>query len=155
MIKNTLKYGGIVLVALVASGCATISNGTKQKVAITTSTGEKVVATIGSKKVTLPATIPLSRRSGAEIKVLHADNACYKDTSLNVAGKNKVSGWFFGNLISTAGVFFGSSTDASTGAMWSYTNPNFTVPVQRIDGCKVEAAPIAPAKGSTAKPDSK
>ncbi|PAF51692.1 hypothetical protein BKH43_00165 [Helicobacter sp. 13S00401-1] len=155
MIKSTLKYGVIVTVALVASGCATISNGTKQKVAITTSTGEQVVATIGSKKVTLPATVDLSRKKGAEIKVLHADNACYKDTSLNIAGKNKMSGWFWGNIIGVSGSTLGSSTDASSGGMWAYTNPNFTVPVQKIEGCKIESTPMAPTKDSSTKQDSK
>lgn len=116
--------------AMLFSGCATITKGTKQKVSITTSTGKSVVATIGSKKVNIPAQVNISRKKGATIRVLAEDNPGYEDTQLVITGKNKVTGVFWLNIL--WGGTFGSTTDAITGGMWAYTNPNFTVPVSEV-----------------------
>lgn len=104
--------------------------GPSQKVSITTSTGKGVVATIGNKKVNIPAQVKISRKKGATIRVLAADNPGYEDTQLVITGKNKVTGVFWLNIL--WGGTFGSTTDAITGGMWAYTNPNFTVPVSEV-----------------------
>ena len=132
-----MKTSNIVKVALFSSaflagsmlftGCALTSNGTKQKVALSTSNGKPVVADIKGKKVNIPGEVKISRRSGATIKVLAADNPGYEDTEFIIKGKNKLSGWFWGNII--WGGTFGSTTDGAAGSMWKYANPNFTIPV--------------------------
>lgn len=117
-------------------GCATISNQTKQEVALTTSSGQSVVASVDGKKVSLPSKVNISRSSGTTVYVFAEDNPCYETTQLVIVGKNKVSGWFWGNII--FGGLFGSSTDALSGGMWSYTNPNFIVPVEKKPSCKAK-----------------
>ncbi|MCH5313218.1 MAG: hypothetical protein J1E28_02300 [Helicobacter sp.] len=139
MMKQWFRILGIVaLSGVIFAGCGTISNRPSQKVAITTSNGKPVIATIQGKfidsKVELPAQVKISRAKGATISVRSEDNPCYEDTKLVIAGKEKVSGWFWGNII--WGGFTGSTTDAVTGGMWRYANPNFTVPVEQKANCK-------------------
>ncbi|WP_104721446.1 hypothetical protein [Helicobacter mesocricetorum] len=115
---------------MVLGGCATISNQPKQKISITTSNGESVVADINGNKVDLPVyDMKISRSTGATIRILKADNPCYEDTQLRIEGKDSLSGWFWGNILT--GGTTGSVTDAVTGSMWTYTNPNFVVPVKK------------------------
>lgn len=122
---------GVVLVI----GCGTTTNGTKQKIAINTNTGQKVIARVDGKKITIPAKdIKISRTEGADIYVLHEDNPCFKDTHYFIVGKNRVSGVFWLNIIS--GGFFGSTTDAISGGMWEFHDPNFIVPINQIPNCK-------------------
>ena len=139
--KQWFRILGIVaLSGVILAGCATISNQPSQVVSIGTSNGKPVVATISSgmlvknDKVELPAQVKISRAKGATISVRSEDNPCYEDTKLAIAGKGKISGWFWLNII--WGGLTGSTTDAATGSMWAYTNPNFTVPVEQKANCK-------------------
>lgn len=123
---------------LLLSGCATITNHPSQKVAITTSDGKPAVITIKHKKYSIPANnISISRAKGATVEVLPADNPCIEYTKLAIAGKQKLSGIFWINILS--GGPFGSTTDAATGSMWAYENPNFTVQVIRKNNCSQSA----------------
>ena len=131
--KNIGSYLMIGALGALLTGCATISNQTKQSVALTTSNGKSVLATIDGEKVTLPAEVEISRADGAVVQVLAQDNKCYENTQLVIKGKNKVSGWFWGNILT--GGTTGSTTDAISGGMWSYANPNFIVPVDRKSSC--------------------
>lgn len=127
---------------LLITGCGTITNGTKQKISISTSTGQQVVARVNGKKVTIPAKdVAVSRKKGADIKVLEEDNPCFETTNYSIAGKGKVSGVFWINIIS--GGFFGSTTDAISGGMWQFNDPNFVVPVTKKPNCTPPAKPKA------------
>lgn len=134
MTKSAKWIAIVAVVVLGFGGCATISNQTKQRVAITTSNGQVVVATINGTKVNLPGEVKISRAKGAVVEVRGQDNSCYESTQLVIAGKNKMSGWFWGNIL--WGGTTGSTTDAITGGMWSYSNPNFIVPVEKKANCK-------------------
>lgn len=127
---SSLGLFGAILVAfgMVFTGCATISNGPKQQVSLTTSDGKAVVADINGKKVNIPGKVKISRK-GATVKVLAEDNPGYDSTQLVITGKNKISGWFWVNIL--WGGTFGSTTDGISGGMYKYTNPNFTVPVSQ------------------------
>lgn len=125
---------------LLVTGCGTITNGTKQKVSISTSTGQQVVARVDGKKVTIPAKdVAVSRNKGADIKVLAEDNPCFETTNYSISGKGKVSGVFWINIFS--GGFFGSTTDAISGGMWQFNDPNFVVPVTKKPNCTPPAKP--------------
>lgn len=139
--KKWLKALSVMtLSGFVFAGCATISNQPSQKVAITTSDGKPAIATINSgmlineEKVNLPAQVKISRAKGATIEIRAEDNPCYETTRLVVASEHKTSGWFWGNII--LGGIIGSTTDAATGSMWVYTNPNFNVLVEHKANCK-------------------
>ncbi len=126
-------------IGMLISGCGTITNGTKQKVAISTSTGHQVIARIDGKKVQIPSNVDIGRKTGANIQVLNEDNPCFEDTNYSVAGKGKVSGVFWINIIS--GGTFGSTTDAISGGMWEYSNPNFVIPVTKKPNCTPKPLP--------------
>lgn len=126
-----MKKQIVVLGVLVGlfSGCATITNNPSQKVAFTTSNGQSVVAEVNGKKVNIPAEVKISRSKGAVVRVLAEDNPGYETTQFVITGKNKLSGIFWLNILS--GGTTGSTTDALTGSMWTYSNPNFVVPVSK------------------------
>ena len=117
------------LVAAFFGGCATISNGPYQGIAIGTSTGETMIADINGEQVTIPATVSVLRSENTIIRILPMDNPGYEATQLVIAGKQSVSALFWGNIIT--GGTAGSTTDAITGSMWNYSNPNFIVPVKK------------------------
>lgn len=118
---------------LLLSGCATISNQTKQKVNISTQNGDSVIIDIGGQKANVPGEVRIARK-GAVIKVLSEDNPCYEDSKLVIAGEDEISGWFWGNILT--GGTLGSLTDYVVGGMWVYSNPNFIVPIKRKAHCK-------------------
>lgn len=126
-----MKTRVVVLAAIMGlfGGCATITNNPSQKVALTTSNGQVVVAEVNGKKVNIPAEVKISRSKGAVVRVLAEDNPGYETTQFVITGKNKLSGVFWINIIS--GGTTGSTTDALTGSMWTYSNPNFVVPVSK------------------------
>ncbi|MDY5822112.1 MAG: hypothetical protein SPJ83_04845 [Helicobacter sp.] len=151
MLKNIQLWGGggLALSLLLITGCGTVTNGTKQKISISTSTGQQVIARVDGKKVTIPAKdIAVSRKKGADIRVLEEDNPCFETTNYSISGKGKVSGVFWINIFS--GGFFGSTTDAISGGMWQFNDPNFVVPVTKKPNCTPPAKPkVTESKEST------
>lgn len=112
------------------TACATISNQTSQRVAIGTNTGDSVTADINGNKVKLPASVKISRSKDTVVKILPADNPGYEATELVIVGKQELSLWFWGNIIT--GGTIGSTIDYALGGMWQYSNPNFVVPVKKV-----------------------
>ena len=110
-------------------GWGNLKNNPSQKVALTTSNGQSVVAEVNGKKVNIPAEVKISRSKGAVVRVLAEDNPGYETTQFVITGKNKLSGIFWLNMLS--GGTTGSTTDALTGSMWTYSNTNFVVPVSK------------------------
>ena len=128
----------IILGVVSIVGCGTTTNGTKQKIAISTSTGQQAIARVNGEKITIPAKdIAVSRIKGANIQVLHEDNPCFEDTYYSISGKSKVSGAFWFNFFGLG--TFGSTTDAMSGGMWEFHDPNFVVPIKQIENCKIKA----------------
>ncbi len=125
------KILGLTLVLAFFTGCATISNQMSQRVAIGTNTGDAVTADINGQKVMLPASVKISRSNDTVVKILPVDNPGYEATQLVIVGKQEVSLWFWGNIL--WGGTSGSLTDWLTGGMWQYSNPNFVVPVKKVE----------------------
>ena len=125
------KILGLTLALAFFTGCATISNQMSQRVAIGTNTGDAVTADINGQKVMLPASVKISRSNDTVVKILPVDNPGYEATQLVIVGKQEVSLWFWGNIL--WGGTSGSLTDCLTGAMRQYSNPNFVVPVQKVE----------------------
>lgn len=125
----------LCILCLYLSGCATISNQTKQKINIKTSDGSALIADINGQKVELPADVNVSRSKGVSIQILTVDNPCYETTQLNISGQDSISGWFWGNIL--IGGLFGSTTDYVSGGMWTYSNPYYIVYPRKKSDCKL------------------
>lgn len=125
------KILGLTLALALFTGCATISNQPSQRVAISTNTGESATADINGEKVMLPASVKISRSNDTLVRILPVDNPGYEATQIVITGKQELSMWFWGNII--FGGLLGSTTDAVTGSMWQYSNPNFVVPVKKVE----------------------
>ncbi|WP_304209248.1 hypothetical protein [Helicobacter canis] len=124
---------GIAVASVIFSGCGVITNGTKQKVLLTTSNGKSVMATIDGQKVKIPAEVSISRK-GANIQVLHIDNPNYEDSFLSIGGQGDVSVGFWLDIV---GIFLfilpgltSVGVDAATGGMYQYSNTTWTIPLQ-------------------------
>lgn len=156
MLKNIQLWGGggLALSLLLITGCGTITNGTKQKVSIETSSGDSVLATIDGKKVTLPIKdMEVSRKKGAYIQVLKEDNPCFENTNYYIKRDGGISGGYWLNLIGLVAGGIGVSsvtTDLVSGGAWQYDNPNFVVPVTKKPNCTPPAKPkVTESKEST------
>lgn len=131
---------GVVLVAVtvgLAAGCATITKGTTQPVAISTPgvTGATCTLTsggIGQKVVTTPATIVLDK-SQDNIQVV-CKKQCYQDGVGIIASHTEAM--TAGNVV--VGGVVGLGVDAVSGAMNRYNADNqfMMVPIQ---GCRASA----------------
>jgi hypothetical protein len=124
--------------ALSVAGCATITKGTTQPVAINTPgvTGAQCTLTsaaIGSKVVSTPATVVLDK-SQDSISVV-CKKECYQDAAGIISSNTEAMA--AGNII--AGGVIGLGIDAASGAMNKYNGDNqfAMVPIQ---GCKPRSA---------------
>lgn len=123
----------ILLLAASVSACASIIDGRTQNINLVPSKGENVEATVMSKagiqNVKLPQTISLQKNS-QDIAINIKSSKCVSPST--TVSRSRLNPWFWGNII--FGGLFGSSTDAGTGAMWSYDD-TVTVPVDKKDNC--------------------
>ena len=127
-----------ILIALIAcsvlSGCASIVKGKYKNVNIMTATGEEaevnIVSASGVHTLMVP-TVTTIRRDNQDITITVKENACNNSSTSIVS--SKIEPWFLGNIIS--GGIWGSTTDALTGAMWTYDD-NVVVPVYKKSACQ-------------------
>ena len=131
-------------VVLVAPGCSSMVNGTRQSIPInTTPAGANVLVDCGTARspiaepVVTPATVELKRRTQPCLITLHKDG--YEDTSIIFA--RKVSGWVWGNLF--FGGIVGWAIDGMSGGMF-YKVPE-TVQVE----LREEATKSVPTDGAS------
>lgn len=132
--------GGVALVVvtvILAAGCATITKGTTQSVAISTPGAPGATCTltsggIGQKVVTTPATIVLDK-SQDNIQVV-CKKQCFQDGVGIIASHTEAMA--AGNVI--VGGVVGLGVDAVSGAMNRYNADNqfMMVPIQ---GCRASA----------------
>lgn len=124
-------------IAVAISGCATITKGTTQAVALSTpgAVGAQCTlnsAAIGTKVVTTPATITLDK-SQESISVL-CKKECFQDGGTVIASNTETMA--AGNLL--VGGVVGLGVDAMSGAMNKY-NPDNQIAMVPIAGCKPKA----------------
>ena len=127
----------LIFTTLCFTACATIMNGPSQKVSLATANGDTVIATIGGKKVQLPAENVRIKRKEV-IYIYNADNPKYMDSAVHshaLNGPNNIT-VTLGGLLSALAIllaFFpgliSSYIDDSTGAAFQYKDTNLTVPV--------------------------
>ncbi|MBQ7304077.1 MAG: adenosine deaminase [Alphaproteobacteria bacterium] len=114
------------------SGCASIIKGKTKDINVLTSTGEEVVVDVvsasGTQTVRIPGVVNV-KRDNRPVTIM-VKNSTYIRPSTTVVPE-KVELWTFGNLI--FGGVFGTTTDASTGAMWDYDD-SVVVPVYLKSG---------------------
>jgi len=98
------------------SGCSTIMDGKTQSINLNSSKEYRV--SIDGKNYTSPTTITMKRGEGDKILTV-------KECNKTIPLKEGVNSSFFANILS--GGFPGSTTDASTGAMWEYDQENIQI----------------------------
>jgi hypothetical protein len=118
---------------LVSYGCATIVQGTSQKVPINTIPQEADVRIDGSIKVMTPATVELARKSD---HTLFITKAGYYDESFTL--RSQISEYLAGNCL--LGGIIGMGVDAASGAAYKLVPEQVIVQLKP----KVESAPSVP-----------
>ena len=129
----------LIFTTLCFTACATIMNGHSQKVSLAVANGDTVIATIGGKKVQLPAENVRIKRKEV-IYIYNADNPKYMDSAVHSHALNgpdnmtpSLGEWLnMLAILSLAAILSGvisSSIDNSTGAAFQYKDTNLTVPV--------------------------
>ncbi|MBQ4846794.1 adenosine deaminase [Pseudoalteromonas sp. MMG013] len=102
-------------VILTLSGCASVMTSDQQTINVTSSNNKAVEVRVDDKIITTPGTVIVLR--DGKNKVAHSTSGnCDKSTVID----KKVTPVFFGNLL--IGGVLGSTTDASTGKMWDYSD---------------------------------
>lgn len=123
-----------LLVCSMLSGCASIVKGRNKNVNIMTSTGEEVevnvVSASGMQSIVVPSVVSL-KKDNQDITITVKETQCLRSSTSIVS--SEIEPWFLGNIIT--GGLFGSSTDALTGAMWTYDD-NIVVPVYKKSACQ-------------------
>jgi hypothetical protein len=132
-----LWAAALATVGIVTSGCATITKGTTQAVAVNTPGAVGAQCTlnsgaIGTKVVTTPATITLDK-SQESITVL-CKKECFQDGSTVIASNTETMA--AGNLL--VGGVVGLGVDAVSGAMNKYNADN-QIAMVPIPGCRPKA----------------
>jgi len=144
-----LTIAAIAATGIALSGCATIVDGSKQSVSVSTSPVQGAACTLhnseGTWYVTTPGSVEVHKtKNDLEI-------TCTKDgyqPGKQVAS-SKFGGATFGNII--AGGIIGAGIDAASGANYYYDNP-LTVPLGTPATLTPAAATTPPGPGATATP---
>jgi hypothetical protein len=132
-----LKVVLVAIATLSLCGCATITRGTTQLVAIDTpgAAGAKCTLTstaIGKVDIVTPANVTLQK--GSENISVRCSKDCFSD-GVGVIGTSGEA-MAAGNVI--AGGIIGLGVDAVSGAMHKYTEQN-QISMQPIAGCRARA----------------
>jgi hypothetical protein len=139
----------VAAMGVALSGCATIVDGSKQSVSVSTSPVQGAACTLhnseGTWYVTTPGSVEVHKtKNDMEI-------TCTKDgyqPGKQVA-TSKFGGATFGNII--AGGIIGAGIDAASGANYYYENP-LTVPLGTPATLTPAATTTEPAQGATTTP---
>ena len=103
-----------VLASLMMAGCATIMQGSKQQVGISSSPSGATIFVDDQRVGTTPATVPLARKSAHTVRLELAGYQPYE-----IALSRRTSGWVWGNLV--FGGLPGLAVDAITGGLYRLT----------------------------------
>ena len=136
-----MRVLAIVVLAFVAAGCATITKGTTQVVAVSTpgvsgATCTLTSPSVGSQVVVTPATVSLAK--GRDAVSVRCEKECYQEGAGIIASNTE--GMTAGNIL--VGEVIGLGVDAASGAMNSYS-PEVQVVMAPIQGCRTPAPPSA------------
>ena len=141
--------GALALAAATAllSGCATIINGTTQRVQIDSAPGGADVSIDDQQHVTTPAEVSLARGQAHKL-VFHKSG--YQDRTENLT--SGMSGWILGNML--AGGVVGMAIDASDGAGRKLSADSINVTLTPAEPPLADVSAIwAPARQAAPDPD--
>ena len=129
-----MRWGALISLIILFGGCATITKGTTQVIAVNThgTTGAQCTLTssaVGMKTVTTPATLTVEK--GMDSITVRCTKECFQDGAGIIASNTEAM--TAGNII--AGGPIGLGVDAATGAMNKYS-PDTTIPMVPIPGCR-------------------
>lgn len=113
-----------IMAAIMIAGCATIMDGTKQKVTFNSVPSGADVYLNGKHLGKTPLTVTLDKPK--EDGQLKFSKKGYKD--IEIVASKKMSSWLLGNII--FGGTFGTSTDYASGAIYEYQPNNFQVTLE-------------------------
>ncbi|MEK4034581.1 hypothetical protein WOC76_10920 [Methylocystis sp. IM3] len=138
MNKLALCFGLVTSTAM--AGCATMTRGTTQTVAINTPGAPGAVCTlispsIGTQTVTTPGVVTLAKGSSAVS--IRCSKECYSDGTGVLA--SNMDGMTAGNVV--VGGVIGLGVDAATGAMNQYA-PQADIVMTPDGSCTAPAAPF-------------
>jgi hypothetical protein len=127
----------VSMAAAVAAGCATITKGTTQQVALSTpgapgAQGTLTSSAIGTKVVQTPATLTLDK--GADNVAVICRKECFQDSTGIIATHTEAMA--AGNIIADGVI--GLGIDAASGAMNRYNADN-QIALVPIQGCRARA----------------
>jgi hypothetical protein len=125
MVRNFLAAVAAAGAFALLGGCATIVHGTSEKIQIDSSPGSAEVVIDGAQRVTTPAAVDLSRKTGHKLE-FHKPG--YQDDTETLT--SSVSGWVFGNLVS--GGLVGAAIDMSDGAAHKLSAENVNATLKPI-----------------------
>lgn len=121
-----------ILFAISLSSCASIIDGTTQEVSFN-SEPQEVEVTIDGKVIgKTPVAIQLDKKSGRTV-VFSLEG--YKPQTRSL--ETTVNPWFFGNIIT--GGLIGSSTDATSGAMYEYAPGQYYITMATVSSSSVNS----------------
>ncbi|RTL81448.1 MAG: hypothetical protein EKK29_17895 [Hyphomicrobiales bacterium] len=137
MNKLALCFGLVTSMAM--AGCATMTRGTTQTVAINTGASGAVCTlispSIGTQTVTTPGVVTLAKGSSAVS--IRCSKECYSDGTGVLA--SNMDGMTAGNVV--VGGVIGLGVDAATGAMNQYA-PQADIVMAPDGSCTAPAAPF-------------
>lgn len=136
------------LLALLAGGCATITDGSTQEMSFQSNPEEAVVTVtkrvrdssteyMWQDEVRVLGKTPITLRMDREDKqTVTFSKGGYKPLTMKLA--TTLNGYFWGNLV-TGGVF-GSTTDSMSGAMYEYSPSQYFVTLIPLSASSIDAA---------------
>jgi hypothetical protein len=143
-----MRKRGVILLALLVAGCATITKGTTQPVAVDTPGVPGAVCTIqtqnGPQVVTTPGTIVLNKGSAA--LPVQCTKECYVTGSSIIPSNTETMA--AGNVV--FGGVIGLGVDAASGAMNKYPD-FFTVAMTPDPACQQPVSPRRAPRTSSIK----
>ncbi|MEW6775722.1 MAG: PEGA domain-containing protein [Bdellovibrionota bacterium] len=109
--RNAFAYFTLFCFLFMATGCATIVNGTKQKVKINSTPDGATVSVDGVDSGTTPATVKMRRKEDHKVVIKKPG---YKPKEVEL--KNKMSWWWLGNVV--IGGIIGLVVDMASGGVY-------------------------------------
>jgi hypothetical protein len=117
------QWLGVLALGLTLAGCATIISGSSQLITVNSNVEGAEVYLNDQMLGTTPLSVDVKRGQEGLLRITHEGYQPY-----SIALNKHLNNVFFGNILS--GGVFGSSTDYSTGAMYSYEPSTFMVNLQ-------------------------
>ena len=130
------RWGLVSLLLIAGTGCATITRGTTQSIAINAPQGAVCTlssSSIGSRTMTAPGAVVLDK--GSDNVAVLCKKACHTD-GVGVI-RSSVEEMTAGNIL--VGGVIGLGVDAASGAINKY-EPEVTVTMTPIKGCNARTA---------------